>query len=285
MSKSPDARVSAVIPAYNAARFLQNAIQSALAQTLPLLEIIVVDDGSSDETAAIAGRYPITLIRHPRNRGLSAARNTGILASRGEWVAFLDADDTWHPEKTELQLQAATTGVSAICGRRFPKTTEITFEEMLWKNIWGNPSSTIIRRDVLIALDLFDESLPAAEDYNLWLRFLFAGHRVAVTQPLYNYTPPEDSLSRNAEKMFTSGMVNIDKIAALADLDKSIVKRRKQLQRLEYIPSLIYQRRLSLARRETIKLGPRYWFRIPYLYAFLPQPILDIKRAIRRATR
>src|SRR5688500_9583140 len=101
------ALVSVVIPAYNYGHFVTEAVASALNQTHPHVEVIVVDDGSTDGTADILKPFGsrIRYIYQP-NRGLSAARNTGIRAARGEWVAFLDADDLWHPSKTETQLSA-----------------------------------------------------------------------------------------------------------------------------------------------------------------------------------
>ncbi len=99
-------RISVVIPAYNAGRYIGRAIDSVLAQTRPAEEIIVVDDGSTDNTAEIAGAYGdrIRFIRQ-ENAGASVARNTGIAAATGNWIAFLDADDEWLPEKLRLQTE------------------------------------------------------------------------------------------------------------------------------------------------------------------------------------
>lgn len=96
--------VSAVIPAYNAAGCVGRAIRSVLAQTRPVIEILVIDDGSCDDTSSVAERFgpPVRVIRQA-NAGPSAARNRGAWAARGEWLAFLDADDTWLPPKLERQ--------------------------------------------------------------------------------------------------------------------------------------------------------------------------------------
>jgi glycosyltransferase involved in cell wall biosynthesis len=97
--------VSVVIPAFDAARFIASAIRSALAQTRPVLEVIVVDDGSRDDTAAVARAAGANVIVQA-NAGPGAARNAGVRAARGEWIAFLDADDVWHPRKLERQWAA-----------------------------------------------------------------------------------------------------------------------------------------------------------------------------------
>ncbi|MBL8821547.1 MAG: glycosyltransferase family 2 protein [Planctomycetia bacterium] len=101
--------VSVVIPCYNGAKFLRETLDSVLAQTYPVLEVLVIDDGSTDDSAAIAESYgsPIRVIRQP-NQGESVARNRGIDEAIGDWIAFLDADDTWLPDKNRKQLEAIT---------------------------------------------------------------------------------------------------------------------------------------------------------------------------------
>lgn len=113
-------RVDVVIPACNAARHLREAIDSALAQTLPPARVIVVDDGSADATASVARGFgaPVEVIAHPRNRGAAAARNTGIAAATAPWVAFLDADDRWLRDKLARQcaaLEANPDAAFALC--------------------------------------------------------------------------------------------------------------------------------------------------------------------------
>ena len=115
--------VSVIIPAYNAAAHIARAIESALTQSMTPLEVIVVDDGSTDETAElVARRYPqVTLLRQD-NRGCGPARNTGCAAARADWLAFLDADDTWLPTKLEKQLAfAVDPRVAVINARRTTK--------------------------------------------------------------------------------------------------------------------------------------------------------------------
>src|SRR5262249_17369439 len=103
---SSPALVSVVIPCYNGAGYVARAIQSALAQTYSCVEILVVDDGSTDSTSAVAGGFgsSVTVIRHAKNAGLSAARNTGIKNAKGDYVAFLDSDDWWDEDKIRQQM-------------------------------------------------------------------------------------------------------------------------------------------------------------------------------------
>src|SRR5262249_59293001 len=112
MTESPT--ISVVIPCYNGARFLRETLASVLAQTLPPLEVLVIDDGSTDDSGAVAESFgpPVRVIRQP-NQGESVARNRGIEEAKGEWVGFLDADDLWNPDKLERQWQVGDPDVLA----------------------------------------------------------------------------------------------------------------------------------------------------------------------------
>src|SRR3990170_4898248 len=99
-------RVSVAIAAYNRAELLRPTIQSILAQTAPAFEIIVVDDGSTDHTSEVCAGFPAVRYIYQENKGVSAARNTGLRVATGEWIAFCDSDDLWTPDKLEIQLAA-----------------------------------------------------------------------------------------------------------------------------------------------------------------------------------
>ncbi|GAB4137044.1 MAG: hypothetical protein Kow0040_23410 [Thermogutta sp.] len=108
--------VSVVIPAWNAARYLPETLRSVLSQTRPPEEIIVVDDGSTDDSAVVAERFgPTVRVLRQENRGESVARNRGIEAAHGDWIAFLDADDLWHPDKLAKQLAAVRSDPAVDC--------------------------------------------------------------------------------------------------------------------------------------------------------------------------
>jgi glycosyltransferase involved in cell wall biosynthesis len=185
---SPSAKpgISVVIPTFNRAGMVTEAVESVLNQTCRDFELIVVDDGSTDGTfdilAAMDG--PIQVLRR-ENGGVSAARNTGIAAARGELLAFLDSDDIWLPEK--LAVQAGFMSVfpaATLChteeiwlrnGKRVnprkhhAKARGPEFRRLL-RDCLISPSSVMIRRSVLLEAGGFDENLPACEDYDLWLR-------------------------------------------------------------------------------------------------------------------
>jgi len=179
--------VSVVIPTYNRAAQVVRAVSSVLEQTEEAREVLVVDDGSTDGTVqALEGfQGRIRLLRHRRNRGVSAARNTGIRAGMAPLVAFLDSDDHWLPRKLETQVRFFREHPGAVAcqtqeiwmrrgrrvnpARRHLKPSGEIFEPSL-KRCLVSPSAVMLRRSLLDEVGLFDESLPVCEDYDLWLR-------------------------------------------------------------------------------------------------------------------
>ena len=178
--------VSVIIPTYNRGWILEETIDSVLAQNYAPMELIVVDDGSIDDTAAILAGYGSRLeIIRQENRGVSAARNVGVAAARGELIAFLDSDDLWLPGKVAIQVDHFQIHPeSLICqteevwirrGRRVnPKHHHRKAEGMIFERSLElclvSPSAVMLRRELFDLVGGFDESLPACEDYDLWLR-------------------------------------------------------------------------------------------------------------------
>jgi glycosyltransferase involved in cell wall biosynthesis len=178
--------ISVILPTYNRGWIVTEAIESVLAQADVAFELIVVDDGSTDDTPRLLESYGnrIRVLRQP-NRGVSAARNRGIRASTGALLAFLDSDDLWLPGKLAAQAAFFATHPDAlICqteetwirrglrvnpGRRHRKESGMIFERSLHLCL-VSPSAVMIRRQLLDRVGLFDEDLPACEDYDLWLR-------------------------------------------------------------------------------------------------------------------
>lgn len=179
--------VSVVIPTYNRAGLVCRAITSVLLQDFGDCEILVVDDGSTDRTRERLRHFGprVRVLVHHENRGVSAARNTGIRASRGAFIALLDSDDYWLPGKLSAQMDFFRSHAEAVAcqtqerwirrGKRVNpmkkhlKPSGDIFEPSL-KLCLVSPSAVVIRRSLLDAVGLFDESLPACEDYDLWLR-------------------------------------------------------------------------------------------------------------------
>ena len=193
-------RVSVIIPTYNRAGLVREAVASVLAQTYRDFEIVVVDDASSDGTgAALAEWREVQVIRHPHRRGVSAARNTGIRAARGEWLALLDSDDLWLPEKLARQMAylLARPGLW-LCQtdetwvRRGARVNKPVSHRKVEGRIFlpslarcvVSPSAVILHRKLIEAHGGFDETLPAAEDYDLWLRLTWRYEVGLVDEPL-----------------------------------------------------------------------------------------------------
>ena len=197
--------VSVVIPTYNRAHVVHRAIDSVLGQTFADFELIVVDDGSTDGTEAVLSTYTDPRIRYLVqlvNRGVSAARNRGIKEARGEFVAFLDSDDEWFPEKLERQVnrfRRAPDNVGLVyCGVETvgrptgpwiyePAHRGDIYNKLLERNVIHTGSGAMIRRSVVCAAGYFDEDIPAIEDYDYWLRIARHYRFDYVPDPLMRY--------------------------------------------------------------------------------------------------
>ncbi len=226
--------ISVIIPAFNRAHTLPKALDSVLSQTLKPREIIVVDDGSTDETNAVLANYPGLCIISQDNRGVSAARNMGIKKAGGEWLAFLDSDDEWLKEKLEKQWDAICIDDKLIChteeiwirnGQRVnPMKKHKKFGGIIYERCLPlcviSPSSVMIHRSVFKDVGVFDESLEVCEDYDLWLRICAKYSVLFIDEPLIvKYGGHEDQLSRKhwgmdrfrvkaLEKMMSFGALN-----------------------------------------------------------------------------
>ncbi len=224
-------RISVVIPTFNRIGTLGRALESVLAQTRPAHEIIVVDDGSTDGTGAWVARcYPEVRHVYQGHTGVSSARNRGIDVAVGEWIAFLDSDDMWLPEKLAVQAQRiAGDGRLAIChaneiwmrdGRRVNPCRRHTkyggwiFQRCLPRCVIS-PSSVLIERRVLRRVGGFDEQLPACEDYDLWLRICARYPVGYVERPLIvKHGGHRDQLSRRHWGMDRFRIRALEKILA-----------------------------------------------------------------------
>jgi len=219
----PREQVSAVIPTYNYGRFVVEAVESALGQSWPV-EVIVVDDGSFDDTRQrLAGYGDRIRYIYQENRGLSAARNTGIRAARGEWVAFLDADDVWHRDKTAVQLNAAARAgefdLVGSPGRTEPLPEQLppdppvrplTVRDFLLSTPI-NASTAIVRRRCFDEVGFFDETLRSVEDRDMWLRLCAHYDALQVQSPCMTYRTHDQQMSRRASRMHEAYTAVLDK--------------------------------------------------------------------------
>lgn len=211
-------RISVIIPAYNAAGSIRRAIDSVLAQTYPAQEIVVVNDGSTDNTAEVLKQYQNQIrVIEQSNAGVSAARNTGIQAASGDWIAFLDADDQWLPDKLHLQsaLVMRNPELSWVSGdfnycdcsdghhRRnsIPNSNQPAVDQALGDRecfedfftafllrAYGHTDTMLIRKESLIKAGLFIPGQQMIEDEDLWFRLAYLGLKVGfVRQPLAVY--------------------------------------------------------------------------------------------------
>ena len=205
--------ISVIVPTYNRAHTLSRALDSVLAQTHPADEVIVIDDGSTDSTVeVIQNSYPDVKLIQQQNSGVSAARNRGIYASHCDWIALLDSDDEWLPNKLDKQLALVSqhpeykiihsdeiwirNGVRVNQMKKHIKKGGWIFQDCL-PLCAISPSAAMIHRAVFDEVGLFDETLPACEDYDLWLRITSQYPVLYCDEPLINkYGGHEDQLSR-----------------------------------------------------------------------------------------
>lgn len=204
-------RISVVIPAYNAQPFISATLKSVLSQTCPVLEIIVVDDGSTDDTVRIAASVGVTVIQQA-NSGPAVARNIGVTAARGDWIALLDADDRWFPDKLQRQCLLSSSADIIYSGLLLEHESDGSTSSApalgaskLWPTLLYrnpiSPSTVLARRDLLLQIP-FTPGRGGCEDWDCWVRAYRAGARFAcITDPLAYYREAAGSVSSSAERM------------------------------------------------------------------------------------
>jgi len=230
--------VSAVIPAYNAELFLGETIESVLDQTVEVAEIIVVDDGSSDRTGEVAAGFPRTRVIRRANGGQSAARNTGIQAAKGDWIALLDHDDVWFPRKTEVQLGSVRPDTGVVHGNPFDP---INFGNLWHRQAHITPSGAMVRKQALLEVGGFEESrsVQGVEDLNLWLKIALTEWRfVQAGMGLFQWRQTGQNQSGNELKMARAELASIASVGARHACQPAEIERLKQACRIEYAKNL-----------------------------------------------
>lgn len=242
--------VSVIIPTYNSAHFLPAAVDSVLAQTFRDFEVLVIDDGSTDETAKVMHRYgdPVRDIRQA-NGGVAVARNRGIAMARGRFVAFLDADDHWHPNKLEHQLaalaghrgryQACFTAYHLVSRNPVPlgvhraQAIGKTLNALLTRgNVVGTPSTVLVERSLFQTAGAFDPKLSQCADWDMWVRLAKQTEFLYIDEPLVYYRQHEGNMSRNVSLLEKDSLRVLEKGFAMADLPDGLrASRRTALAR------------------------------------------------------
>jgi len=203
--------ISVVIPSYNRYKLLKRALESVYAQSFQAREIIVIDDGSTDATSQIKKDFPNIKYFYQSNTGVSSARNLGIKKAKFNWIAFLDSDDEWHKDKLKVQKEFHKNNEDILMSytdekwirddkevkipKKYKKVGGSIFNECL-SHCFIAPSATVINRDLLRDIGLFDEDLEVCEDYDLWLRVALDNKIGLVDKKLITkYGGSEDQLS------------------------------------------------------------------------------------------
>ncbi|MCA9935271.1 MAG: glycosyltransferase [Ardenticatenaceae bacterium] len=227
--------ISIIIPAYNQGQYLAAAVQAGLDQTYPDVEVIVVDDGSTDDTAVVAQSFSDPRVRYvyQENRGLSGARNTGIRHASGDYLTYLDSDDLFLPQKVAILLAEMEKRPSlgfvagqsipidengSSIGKQFDKGLPAHLPDLLL----GNPlhvGSVLLRREWQERVGFFDETLRSYEDWDMWLRLAVAGCEMGwVDQPVSLYRFHRHQMTRDGRQMTTATFAVLENFFRRSDL-------------------------------------------------------------------
>jgi len=271
-----DPLVSVIIPAYNSAAFLADAVNSAARQTYRAVELIIVNDGSTDDTGIIADRLAAADARirvvHKANAGLSAARNSALAVAHGEFVSFLDSDDALLPEKIEQQVAfllanpecdlvysdyyVADATLSPI-GLRTPGTPPLPFGDLFVLRNWFPPVVPLVRASLARRVGPFDESLRAAEDWDYWTRCAAAGRFGYRPGAVAVYRFHQQQMSRQFERMRQAQFQLIDKhYGGTADRWR-LARGARHLEHAKQFKRRPHRMLMELARFVTTVRDPR----------------------------
>jgi glycosyltransferase involved in cell wall biosynthesis len=278
-------KVSVIIPTCNRPNLLPAAIRSVLNQTFRDFDVVVVDDASDGAVDEIIKGFEdkrVRWIRHNSRRGGAAARNTGIRNSHGDYIAFLDDDDEWYPEKLACQMKVMersrsevgavyggyyevdrTTG--KIRGQMVPTRRGDLYSTLLESNPIGTTSCILIKRACLEKVGLFDESLPSFQDRDLWIRIAREFHFDYVQDPLLNYFVHPDRVWTNLEALMKGLEIMLKKYGSSPAFKKQCSRRY-----LEFSVKFCEADQVRNGRRALLKSIGLYPYRIkPYLYFVL----------------
>lgn len=286
--------VSVVIPTYNRASLLDRAIDSVLTQTHEHLELLVVDDGSTDHTEAVVAAYEDARLRYlPReHRGASAARNTGIRHATGRVVSFLDSDNELHPQHLAVATEALADAPPDIAGvftgydryvagslhsRSTAPDRIITAEDLQRRNVVGGFSATTFRRRVFDEVGLLDESFPAAQDYEFYLRVTEAFGLLGIDRVLLSKHITPDSITENVERKRAA-------YAALRDKHDDVLHPRRIAKQHQHLGLMLAMRGETVQARRRFVASLRSYPLSPYAAYLLGVSLLGRGIFTRTAT-
>lgn len=300
-------KISVIIPAYNAEKHLEDAILSVLAQTFQAFEIIVVDDGSIDNTAKVAKKYDVKYL-YQENEGASAARNRGIKAADGDYVAFLDSDDLWMPGKLEKQVallrnsnygmiycdmshvvEGKTIYKSYLRERKYKFVgSGKIFQGLLQENFIFTPT-VLIKREVIDIVGGFDEHYKICEDYKMWLKIAENHEMGFIDEPLVVRRRHEGNITKD-KFLHIQSALSLFKELAINIHDTRLKKiAQRELGKRFFEMGYYYWNRgeLDNARSNFIEAASNNSFKAaPYLLAgYLPQSFINTARGLKRCLR
>jgi len=237
-------KVSVIIPAYNAMSYLPEAVESVLRQTFTAFEVLLINDGSSDEITQWAAGItdPRVKLISQKNQGVSAARNTGIAQAQGEYIAFLDADDLWEPTKIEKQVRVldgnpvvglVDTWV-VLANERGKPTDKIwisksegdVWQQIAEENLLTCGSTPMLRSCCFETVGIFDRNLRIAEDWDMWIRVASCYSFAVVKEPLVFYRQHANNTSKNCQCMLPDLCMVIEKTFQSAPANLLYLKSR-----------------------------------------------------------
>ncbi|MEN9229285.1 MAG: glycosyltransferase family A protein [Thermostichus sp. DG02_5_bins_236] len=276
--------ISVIIPAFNAALTLEETLRSVMNQSFPDIEILVIDDGSEDETVAIAKRLAAEdsriYIFSYSNGGVSVSRNRGVCHARGEYLSFIDADDLWTSNKLQAQYEALQTYKEAAVAYSWTdnidargnlvqegirtQATGYILPELLQVNLLQSGSNPLIKRFALENVGGFDESLLNADDWDMWLRLAQHYEFALVTKPQVLYRRSETSKSTRVLRMEQHARRVIEKAFTQAPKDLQPLKAKSLSNLYKYLAYKSLQGVPSTLTKERILSGLRFLFTACY---------------------
>jgi len=307
-TKLKESLVSVIIPCYNGEKFIQKAIESVINQTYQNWELIIVDDGSTDNSKTVIDRYlfdrRIRYILHEQNKGIPATRNTGIRASTGEYVAFLDQDDIWLPDKIERQIaifKKSQDNLSMVCtGMNFVteedkifwqfnglkrKSQKDIIKEMFLYPI-NSASVMMIKRQCFTELGFFDESLFGWDDFEFWMRVANRFKIEYIKLPLTKKRVHQESTNVVSKiRLFEDAKKAIDKVCEIHPFLKKYKRRRLANLYYGYGLNFLYSNEINIGRKYLLKASefyPLYWkIYIVYPFSFFRKYGMDLLTKIK----